>query len=156
MFASQNSHPALRPPLFSANSAPSALKSPPNQATTQLLPSFSTPSKHSTRTNACNSFPLYALLHSSLCTPGRGYTRSSFARAVGLQRLVRPAPRSACASVTPVNATLTSPPVAAQPSTPPLPHGTRDIGHGPRVTSYGTRTMQAHPQIRYTTPPSTP
>jgi hypothetical protein len=35
---------------------------------TQTLPTFSTPSKHHTRTNARNSFPFMRLLHSSLFT----------------------------------------------------------------------------------------
>lgn len=86
MLASTNLFPALRDPLFSVDSASGAcpdligaLRSPLHHSTpplprltTQLLPSFSTPGKHAPHTNARNSFPFYALLHTSRHTPGRG------------------------------------------------------------------------------------
>jgi len=62
----QLSPPAL---FFSAKSAPSALKcavklatQPCPSPTAQLLPSFSTPSKHREHTTIQNSLPLFALL----------------------------------------------------------------------------------------------
>jgi hypothetical protein len=65
-----------QPPFFSANSAPSSLKSPLKlttqlctSLTAQLLPSFSTPSKHRAHTTTHDSFPLYALLRVPPDTP---------------------------------------------------------------------------------------
>lgn len=79
MFASLNLFLTPRHPFFSVDPAPSALKSLLHPSTprrhrqsTQLLPSFSIPSKQGPHTNARNSFPLYALLHTSRHTPGRG------------------------------------------------------------------------------------
>ena len=40
---------------------------------TQTLPTFSTPSKHRTHSNACNSIPFIRLLHTSRHTGGGGY-----------------------------------------------------------------------------------
>jgi len=113
MVVAHNPLPSRRLRVFSVNSAPSASK-PPRSAfsqrhdapTTQLLPSFSTPSKHRARTNARNSFPIYALLHTFRHTPGRGYPRPASA--------VAPHPTPLLTlPVTHLNATLTGPPAAA-------------------------------------------
>jgi hypothetical protein len=73
--------------LFSATSANSVLKTPPEHhhrilhapPTTQPIPSFSTPSKHGPHRKARKPFRLYCLLHDSLDSPGVGHSRLSTA-----------------------------------------------------------------------------
>jgi len=76
MFGSRNPQLSLQPPFFSANSASSALECALKlttqrcpSPTTQLLPSFSTPSKHRAHTTTHDSLPLYALLWALPDTP---------------------------------------------------------------------------------------
>ena len=165
MFASLNLFLAVRHPVFSVNSAPSALKSPLHpctppchRQTTQLLPSFSTPSKHGARMNACNSFPLYALLHTSRHTPGMGSHRFSS------RRKSDPAPRPA-SSATPLDATLTIQPanIHSKALTPELSlldaTFTRIEGAWPSLRLPPSSLLTTHhslltpASIRYTTPP---
>jgi hypothetical protein len=113
MFASRHRVQSLRHHLYFVNSAPSALKSPHHTSAyrrdankTQLLPPFSTPSKHGSHTISRNSFPFYALLHTSRHTSGEGYPGASSI----------PNPRQESPSqpiTTPLNATLTNPPADA-------------------------------------------
>lgn len=144
MFASTNLFLATRHSLISVDSAPGAcpdpiraLKSPHyllaprhHPRTTQLLLSFSTPGRHGPHTNARNSFPLYALLHTSRHTPGRG-SRSSSPR---LEAHPAPPPAS---SPNRFNATLTSLPAnthskALTRKLSPLDKAfTKNLGEGP-------------------------
>jgi hypothetical protein len=69
MFGLQSPLLLIQPPFFSANSAPSALKCALERTTqrctsptTQLLPSFSTPSEHRAYTTTRDSLSLYGLL----------------------------------------------------------------------------------------------
>jgi len=94
MFASPHLFLAPRHPLFSVDTAPGAcpdligaLRSPLRPSTpprlprtTQLLPSFSTPSKHAPRTNARYLVSFQAFLHTSRRAQGRGFHRASSAR----------------------------------------------------------------------------
>jgi hypothetical protein len=117
MFASPHLFLAPRHPLFSVDTAPGAcpdligaFKSPLRSSTpprrprtTQLLPSFSTPSEHAPQTNARCRVSLHALLHASRCAPDSKYDRALSAHAAHPTAL----PLS---STTPFDATLANSP----------------------------------------------
>lgn len=118
MFGSRSPLLLIQPPFFSANSAPSALKSalklttqPCTSPTAQLPPSFSTPSKHRAHTTAHDSLPVYALLRalpdtpSEILLPTHAFINPLDATLTSLP--VRIDSKQLTQSLNPLNATLT-------------------------------------------------